>query len=454
LETGRSSSHLLAPLALIVSIAIAAWVFHRCWFLASAGLVDSFPYFFPDSFDWINNGLYFLDAVVLGLPYEQPTIRQPIFSAIIAAAYAAGEPRLIVLAIHLAWVVVLIASYLIAIQLRLSPLCSALVIIALSVNHSLNSFRIYVMGDTICQALSLLSVYFYLRSFDSTVLRSKQIVLGGTLAGLAGITQFYGLFPAIAYSTVITIRAFRNYLITPSAEKAQLKQVISWAIVNLLAAALPLALWMLFKKLHFSSFSATSVSHFGLLKWSTNNASFYSQIWPILFAPVLTGFVLALPFLRLAKLAQLLNQQLVFLLLIIGYFTAFTFFYQWQESRFTANYLPFVFIAGFTIIDRLLVSRPSVIAGIILTTAVLYTSAAPTGVLMQPKLNDYLGFLSNPSSQIAEYPLIKLDRSSPTHRRLDPCLAVLHEHVTPQPNCDPYIYPNLARYFNRINAAS
>jgi hypothetical protein len=149
------------------------------------------------------------------------------------------------------------------------------------------------------------------------------------VAGLAGLTQTYGLIPFLVISGCYGIAGLvgavpRHYLTTAVAASA-LAASITFVGQAVWAAIVP---------------HATTPTQFGLLELGFGMAGFYASVWPIAYAPFLPVVVLVgVAILRRTMKVDLLRLSL---LCSTAAFAALSFIYQWEESRLTFVYWPIV----------------------------------------------------------------------------------------------------------------
>jgi hypothetical protein len=147
----------------------------------------------------------------------------------------------------------------------------------------------------------------------------KELVLSLTIGVLAGLTQTYGLIPLVI---CIFYDFYKNH---------KIKNVFFLGVCSIIFISL-LVLWRQ-KIPHLDT-----PNNFNLLKLSNENFNYYANTWTYYLYPLILFIFLRLKMDNIKKL--LINE--FFLIVII--FCCLAYFYQWQDSRFTFYFWPFLII--------------------------------------------------------------------------------------------------------------
>lgn len=424
---------------MLIVLAVMTWVGIKMIRLAGDDLIDSYPYLWPDSFDWLANGLYYYETFLLHKVSQVPTIRQPFFTFLVTFSIFLSDLRIPLILSVLAQVGALLLMIPLGKKLGMSSFFIMLAVCATLFHYSAALFRLYYMADHLCLFLLLAATLLYMKSFDGRTCRVRLLIGGATISAVASMTQFYGIFPSICFSTLLMGYAIRQK---------------SWNLMlfSLLNGGISLfgeIMWRGFKLYHFGSFSMTQVSHFELLRLSFQNALFYKHVWAVFFMPLLISVLILSAQLRVPKgWFSSFSHQLIFLIVLL--FMVFLFVYQWQESRFTSFFLPLVFLLGFSLLDYSSRSSLPIAVRGLLVFAVGYTAMTPTDNLMGPNFSMYMKNLGSPSVVWGDNYLAQLSRAKPLARFAEmPCLGRARDgSFVPSVDCDAYVYRNLARYRN------
>ena len=217
----------------------------------------------------------------------------------------------------------------------------------------LGYFYFWVLSDTLCMALMMVSVVLLIYFNDSH--KKLFLVLAFLFSLSAGLTQTYGMIPFLILATLL----FKDTVI--------FNRQPSWGL--LLSVCFNLLLWFFLQKCW-----ETVIPHivrptnFELLHLGIGMAAFYFNVWSFVFLP-LTPVVLAM-FIQISQAGLDLKGIWIKICVIVMFFMSITFFYQWSDSRFTFIYIPLIFMMLLALIQSNKKSKLSSVTLVI--SAVLY----------------------------------------------------------------------------------
>lgn len=427
---------------LLLTICSTAWILVRTIRLSGPDLVENYPYMFPDSFDWITNGLYYLDLWWNGATPASPTIRHPLFSFLVSFTYLMEYPTLLVILSQVAILGALFILYKTLQHLNVRPIFITLALVFLTFNYSFNLFRLFVMPDSLGIFFLTLSTYLYILAFNGESLIWHKLIWAAFVGALGSATQYFGVFSTLAFMPLLMLWGLRY----------KRKEWLVAAICAGTIAISPIGLWALFKKIHFGDFSATQVSHFFYLQLSFHNWDFYKTVWTVYFLPLIA----CVPFLILAFGVRAPSKrpsfETIFLLLLNALFFFFIFIYQWQEGRFTTFFFIQVTALFAVLCDRFLcdpqaTTRPQVLLTSIALLVCAYVALTPTDDLMRPKFWPFIENLKSPELALQDNFIAVINRVRRVKRFKDNACIVKNETgMSVKEGCDLYITRNEIKY--------
>ena len=297
-------------------------------------VINNYPYISPDGFDWLTEG-FWLTQTVLGKNVSDVTLpiaRPPVFVFITFLDALLGQNAYV---ISLAFGASFLGTGYFAVKSigsGLDPLLLLVFLFALLFSP-VNFVRKWLLSDSVCVFISLVSVYylfvFYRNSFNSL---SQMIILSFGIA-VCGATQTYGLVAPLISIGVLSILAIkgRDFIL--------LGRLFGIFFSSLLIFLLFSLLWY-----GFIPHVSTPVT-FGLLDiYSFAMAKFYFHLWIYYFFPFMPLMIIAL---WVDRKLFFEDPFLISLWLSVIAFFVLTFFYQWPESRFTFIYWHLFVIALF-----------------------------------------------------------------------------------------------------------
>jgi hypothetical protein len=145
------------------------------------------------------------------------------------------------------------------------------------------------------------------------------------LALVSGLTQSYTFIPYFIFSFYLYIYQFKKY-----------KIYIGSIIFPVIGFILITLFWRNFIN------HLMTPENFTLLKFSSTNKDFYKIVWPLFLWPLFLPIAIGIPFLW--RWISPFSTLLIPLLLTSTLLMILSFFYQWQESRFTFYVWPWLLI--------------------------------------------------------------------------------------------------------------
>lgn len=444
-KTGMPTSHqekylrATTTLTLMMLTGVSLVITARLLWLAGNDMIDSYPFMFPDSFDWITNALYYIEIYKYHLTPTFPTIRAPFFPLLIALTYLIGLSNMVIVIIQFASWGIILYTLKCARLLQIRDAFLVPLLLFLGAHYSFNMFRTYILADMVCIFLITVSIYYYLIYLRGN--RRRSLLSASLLSSIAGITQVFGLFPALAFSGLQLFYA----VMTRDLKSFQC------AVLNLVLPGAAQVSWMLYKFIHFGDPTATQVNHFSLLKFSFANFHYYSHVWLIFFFPLICTGMILLPFykLEIRSYRSFLNLEVVFLAVVNLLFVLSIFFYQWQESRFTTYFLSTAAIFGYLVLHQATKKIPT-FAFLLVSFLNIFLAAVPTNDLMRPKFYSYIENVFKLESILHRNFLAQLFAADQVHRlsNIDCIEKRSGADLQVKEGCDHYIYNNLIRYLH------
>ncbi len=305
--------HALArPPVLVASLLIAIAVVQSS-LLIYADLNLQYPFMFPDSYDWIANGLYYAGHAV------RYTARPPGLPLIIAALARTGALWLLPLVNQVVLLGVLAACY--RLYTGAVTRMVALVAVALLFASSfVQSLALYVLADLYCLLFLALSLLEFARAREAP----RRYVLSALYLGISLTFQYAGIALLPAYGLVWLICRRR----TPA-----------WRHLALAAATVVAILgpWILYRWVAFDDPMYSGVQHGELVRWHLDSIPFY--LFNTVGAVGLVGCALALVGLMVALRHGRDETLLLMLLALAGNIVFWVLLYDWNDRRFVLYWL-------------------------------------------------------------------------------------------------------------------
>jgi len=339
--------------------------------LVDGSLLNSYPFMFSDSFDYVFEGQA-LAAQFRGISTPDfPELRNPGYVLVQSLSHLSSRPELILFFITNTFVCLyLMTPFFLAKAFNVSNYALYTVGLMFLLNPS-NDLFIYILSDAQAMSLMTLSVVCYM--IHKKKGQTKYLALAAVLALLGALTQTYAAIPLLMYMGFESlIRLFDN--------TNSFRRRIPWkpiAVIGSLGLSYGTIkyLWM------------TGIPHdstpanFSLLKLSISNLGFYLDTWGyllILYGPVV---VLVLRNFRTVKQVVLSNALVWMTLSIVLVFALLAFFYQWRDFRFTFSYLPLVFLSGLFVLSSKRLPRTRILLQVAIVQILFFGILAGGGPL-------------------------------------------------------------------------
>jgi len=291
---------------------------------------NSYPFISDDGYDWIYEGIALSDLLQKGKLEPWPILRSPGFVLISTIdAWFRANGGVILGAQVIGTFLALAALVWLAGIFRVSALPTLCGLVALYLSP-LGQMRLYVLSDALASGLLALSVaaychYRYLRGGNVALVVVCLFSLG------AALVQTYGLIPLLVLSAFDLVRDWLR------AKPLDLRLVIGVFLTTFMFVSM---LWLWTSLIP----HLDRPNQFSLLKLSTAMSPFYLRTWVF-------AFGLFIPLLLISMLQRMSHKLSAVIkggaaqslgMLILAFMTI-TFFYQWEESRFTFIYQPVFF---------------------------------------------------------------------------------------------------------------
>ena len=289
--------------------------------------LNHYPYITNDGYEWYTNGAYLIHRIFTTDLPQLTVLRPPTFVLINGLDYLFGSIGFI---LALSYGLSLFFTYFFSKEIikysinerHLHWSISLGVILGVTI-APINYVKIYLLADSLAITLCLGSVYFMLGFIKNE--RRYYYWLSIVLALAAGLTQSYTFIPYVIFAFYLYIFQCRK-----------LKIFIGSIIFPIIGFIIITFFWR-----HFINHLMTP-ENLSLLKLSTANKDFYKIVWPLFLWPLFLPIIIGLPLLR--RWISPFNTLIVPLILTSILLMILSFFYQWQESRFTFYVWPWLLI--------------------------------------------------------------------------------------------------------------
>jgi SAM-dependent methyltransferase len=301
--------------------------------------LNSYVFISPDGYDYIFEGLA-LKQLLLGINNAPwPILRNPgfVFVTFLDALLNANG-KVIIGVQGVAIFTILTSLAWIGKRYGHAPIVILACLFGLSF-MPLGYFYFWVLSDTLCMALMMVSVALLIYFNDSQ--KKLFLMLAFIFSLAAGLTQTYGMIPFV----ILTSLLFLDYVIHNRNPRWQL----------LFAGIVSIVLWGILQKTwEIIIPHLDRPQNFELLDLGIGMATFYYNVWGFTLLPLVPVILIML----VKSLSSGFDLQAMWLKLgvVILFFVSLTFFYQWKDTRFTFIYIPLVFTMLFSIIPK---ARPS-----------------------------------------------------------------------------------------------
>lgn len=283
--------------------------------------IEQYPYFFPDSWDWLSNGLYYAgDNTIM-------SYRPPIFPLLISLFYKTGLEDLIPIIGQLFSILSALGIYLLSSKLYNKEIGIYATTLFLMSGYILG-YSVFILADIITLSMMIFSFYFFVLGINN----EKYFILSGVVSGLTFLTQYIGI--------LIIILVIGYLLLNDNIRLVKKKEFIIGIIFYMLISST----WFIYRWLKFGDPFYSTVAHIQLLNLHLNFDDIFYYIWGSV------GFI-SIICIILATLGLLIedfyktNKFILFWILII--FSFFTFIYSWNDNRFIMYWtIPILFLSS------------------------------------------------------------------------------------------------------------
>lgn len=308
-------SSLAWKLLFVISAIIAAGHLLLTARLLDGNMLNSYPFLASDSYDWLLEG-YSLTRWLEGAPPpDLPILRNPTFVILSFLDYAVvGSGHLVLVAIALSFFILLASVVMIGRFLSGAwPVVAAAV--TTIVVSPLGFWRVFVLPDLLATALMVATAALLVRYWQT---RRASFILAASGVGIvAGLTQYYALVPFLVIAGWLFVRTLHA------------RQPV-WTL-GLASGFVLLAVLGMHAGWRMAIPHDGSPEPFRLFQFSADMASFYGHTWIFVlgvFIPIGIALLGRWRVIATNPIAQ--ACWLAALALLAG-----SFFYQWEESRFT-----------------------------------------------------------------------------------------------------------------------
>ena len=321
--------------AVVVAVLLAVSVAAGWHIVATADgfLLNNYPFFSPDSYDWVVEGAY-LVRMLGTAPPAQPLLtgRNPVFVAVMALDALLGQRGLVFAVVSAAAVFAtgwMLIGHLGRFRHPTAAAFSFLIIVLLA---QVNFLRAYVLADSLCMALTIAAFLATLRAAREAG-GWRWVATAAGLTALAGLTQEYGVFAPGVAGAVAATQALRR------GERAV---ALRMAVIGG-AAAVPVVvgyrLWFGFLP------HQTRPDHFGLVRMVPDMIPFYLEAWTYTFLPLA-------PLLLVTWRRRIVGRALDDTMTVAAWIVSLAFMIlclllQWPSNRFTGFFWPILVLALF-----------------------------------------------------------------------------------------------------------
>ncbi|HHX43562.1 MAG TPA: hypothetical protein GX714_06185 [Chloroflexi bacterium] len=340
IDTARvAASRLPSPLRALArpTIAVAMVLFGASLVNGFALIYDDlnlhYPFMFPDSYDWIANGLYHAGYAV------RFTARAPGLPLIIAALTRADALRFLPFVNLAVMLGVLATCYRLYARAVAGP--AALVAVTLLyASYFFHSFPFWVLADLYCLLFIALSLHEFLGAREAP----RRYVTSALYLGVSAAFQYAGIVLLPAYGLVWFLCRRR----TPA-----------WRYLGLAAVtlAVTLAPWMLYRWVAFGDPLYSHVEQVQLVRWHLDSIPFY--LFNTVGAVGIVACVIALVGLISALRRGRDETLLLMILVLAGNILFWVLLYDWNERRFVLYWLvPIYYLVAHGVRAAQTVARP------------------------------------------------------------------------------------------------
>lgn len=290
-------------------------------FLVYDDLNLQYPFMFPDSYDWVANGLYYAGYTV------NYTVRPPGLPLIIAGLVLADALRLLPLANLAVMLGILAVCYRLFIP-GVTRAAALVTITLLFASYFFFSLAFYVLADLYCLLFIALSLLEFVRAREAP----RRYVTSALYLGISLVFQYAGivLLPAYALVWLLCRRGISAW------------RHLGLAVATAVATLTP---WLLYRWVTFGDPLYSRVMHVQLVRWRLDSIPFY--LFNTVGAAGVAACVLGLIGLA-AALRRSRDERLLLMLLVLASNVAFwVLLYDWNDRRFVLYWLiPIYYLAA------------------------------------------------------------------------------------------------------------
>lgn len=313
------------PLRLLVAV-LAALTAFKCAFVARSVPLFFYPYTFPDSHDWIANGMAYAGHAVAS------SLRPPGLPLLIAALETTGLIYLLPALNQLALALLVLACFSFLAR-HFDPWSALIGGLLLFLNYFLQDLSYYIMADLYAALLFLLSLIRFIDAAEDP----RRYLASSVFFGLSALFSYAALAVLLPAYLLIVLLSRREHLRARSLW-------IAVAVGTLISSS-----WFLYRwAVHGDPFQS-EIAHVELLGLHLSGLPHYllnlvSVPGVPLFALFALGLVLTL---AVPRLFPSLREAQRALLVVLGISALFwVFLYRWNDRRFLIYWiLPLSFFA-------------------------------------------------------------------------------------------------------------
>ena len=308
--------------------------------LSKGDLLNHYPYITPDGYEWYTNGVYFFYRLFEENLPQLTVLRPPTFVIFTGLDFLLGSSGYV-----LGCLFAFSTYYTYYFSLKIiefstkttNPNWALMTALALGVTIApINYVKVYLLADFLANTLALGSIYFIIKFTNTNLNRFYWLCILFSL--LAGLTQTYTLLSYLLISLYICVYCGNVY---------RLNGILKFSGLFFI----PIIGYILLTYLWRNSVSyLMTPENFTLLKFTTRNIEFYKVVWPVfIWVPCLIIIIRSAIIYRPFEIIHTLTIPLFITALLL---MTLSFFYQWQESRFTYYVWPWLLILSLQLISR------------------------------------------------------------------------------------------------------
>jgi 4-amino-4-deoxy-L-arabinose transferase-like glycosyltransferase len=295
----------------------------------------TYPFMFPDSYDWIANGLHYAGYDV------NFTTRAPGLPLLIAALVKLGKSNLLPLSNQFILFGIYILFYKI-LRTAFNRSASLITIFILFFNFFLQDLSLYILADMYALLFILIGIFYYIRSAE----KENLYIYASLFWSISFLFQYTIVF--IVPIIIIHFLIFRKKIS---------KKLLIYVI---LPPFLIISAWLIYREIKFGSFFYTGVDQIALMKFHLDSIFFYlvnmvSLLGIFSFCMFIAGIFITYLNWRNKKIPKKTANLIIFnTLALAAWFSFWVLLYNWNDRRFIIYLLPFLIFFIAATIDYLL----------------------------------------------------------------------------------------------------